>query len=478
MTMFVDRKQELTRLEELYLQDRAGLVVIYGRRRVGKSALLRRFCQDKPNLFFVATLASDAEQLASFSQEIQRLNLGQADEGFTYPTWEAALHALARLPGRPIVVLDEFTYLISGNSALPSILQKVWDETLSETRIFLVLCGSYMGMVEREVLGYGAPLYGRRTGGFQLRPLPLDCVPHFFPRYTPEQQIEAWAVLGGMPHYLLAFSDNKDLFANVADQVLDGNGLLRHEPQLALLQELRDPRNYFSVLRAVAQGKTRLNEIAQHSGLHEATTAGRYLDVLRQLHLIQRDVPVTEEQPEKSRKGLYRLDDHFMRFWFRYVHPHQAALEAGRARMVLDQVIAPDFDTFMGPAFEEAARSHLVAQADAGALPFMPERISGWWGSGEEIDVVALSDRAHAMLLAECKWSRRPVGPGELYSLRAKTIAIDPQRRWPRVHYTLYSRSGFTGEMQDLAQAEGIRLVSAADLLPPVPDHQYDGSQS
>jgi AAA+ ATPase superfamily predicted ATPase len=465
--MFVDREQELARLEELYRLDRADLVVIYGRRRVGKSALLRRFCEDKPNLFFVATLASDAEQLASFSQEVQRLSLGQADEGFTYPTWEAAFRALARLPGRPVVVLDEFTYLISGNGALPSILQKVWDETLSETHIFLVLCGSYMGMMEREVLGYGAPLYGRRTGGFQLRSLPLGCVPQFFPHYGREQQIEAWAVLGGMPYYLLAFSDRRDLFANIAAQVLDGNGLLRYEPQLALLQELRDPRNYFSVLRAIAQGKTRINEIAQHSGLREATTAVRYLDVLRQLHLVRRDVPVTEEQPEKSRKGIYRLDDHFMRFWFRYVHPHQGALEAGRAQMVLDQVIAPDFDAFVGPAFEEAALGHLVAQADAGALPFVPERIGGWWGAGEEIDIVALNDRAHAMLLAECKWSARPVGPGALYSLRAKTIAIDPQRRWPGIYYALYSRSGFTGEMQDLAQAEGVRLVSAADLLPP-----------
>jgi uncharacterized protein len=299
--------------------------------------------------------------------------------------------------------------------------------------------------------------------------LPLDCVPYFFPGYTPEQQIEAWAVLGGMPYYLQAFSDSRNLFANIAAQVLDGNGLLRHEPQLALLQELRDPRNYFSVLRAIAQGKTRVNEIAQHSGLREATTAVRYLDVLRQLHLVRRDVPVTEEQPEKSRKGIYRLDDHFMRFWFRYVHPHQGALEAGRAQMVLDQLIAPDFDTFMGLALEEAASSHLIAQADAGTLPFVPERIGGWWGSGEEIDLVALNDRAHAMLLAECKWSAKPIGPGVLHSLKAKTIAIDPERRWPHVHYALYARSGFTREMQGLAQAEGIRLVSAAELLPPVP---------
>ncbi len=357
--MFINRQAELANLEAHYQSGRAELFVLYGRRRVGKTELLRHFCEDKPHIFFIATLSSDFDQLASFSQEIWRFTHENVPEGFTFPTWEAAFRALADLPGRPIVVLDEFTYLISGNKAIPSLLQKVWDELLRTTQVFLILCGSYVGMMEREILGYQAPLYGRRTGSYLLPALDLPAAAAFFPAYSPIQQIEAWAVLGGMPYYLTVFSDQADIFANIRTHVLDSQGMLRREPQLLLMEELREPRNYFSILRAIAQGSTRLNEISQAARVGDASTTARYLDILQDMRVVSRSVPATESRPEKSKRGLYRIVDGFLRFWFCYVHQNQGSLDLGLADAVLAQRLRPTFDQFVSYAFEEAARAHV-----------------------------------------------------------------------------------------------------------------------
>jgi hypothetical protein len=264
--MFIDRKIELEQLRRLYISDHAELYVLYGRRRVGKTELLRAFCDEKPHLFFIATLSSDNDQLATFSRQVYGYHHPEVAEGFTFPSWESAFRALADLPmqPRPVVVLDEFTYLISGNKAIPSILQKVWDERLKDTQIVLILCGSYIGMMETEILGHQAPLYGRRTASTLLRPLDLASSALFFPNYSVDEQFLAWSVLGGMPYYLRTINQNQDLFSNIRRHILDfQTGTLFSEPRLLLMEELREPRNYFSILRAIAQGRTRLNEIAR-----------------------------------------------------------------------------------------------------------------------------------------------------------------------------------------------------------------------
>ena len=372
---------------------------------------------------------------------------------------------LADLPGRPVIVLDEFTYLISGNKAIPSILQKVWDETLRSTQIFLVLCGSYIGMMEREVLGYRAPLYGRRTGSYLLSPLKLSDAAEFFPNYAPVQQIEAWAVLGGMPYYLSAFSNEVDVFVNIREQILDVRGLLYNEPQLLFMEELREPRNYFSILRGIAQGNTRLNEIAQAAGVGTATTTARYLDILRQMHFVDRNVPVTEGQPEKSKKGMYRIAYPFLRFWFRYVHPYRGSLGLGLADAVLEKRVRPTFAQFVGYAFEKAAQEYVAGLATQGLLPFLPDRIGSWWDRQAEIDVVAISDSEGAVMVGECKWSNRPVGTNILDDLKRKAQVLDAGGKWPQVSYMLWSKSGFTPALRKLAGAAGIRLVEVPELV-------------
>jgi uncharacterized protein len=468
--MFINRKSELDQFGRLYSSNHAELFVLYGRRRVGKTELIREFCNDKPNLFFIATLSSDSEQLATFSQQIYGFNHAEVSAGFTFPTWEGAFRALADIPmqPRPIVVMDEFTYLISGNKAIPSILQKVWDEKLKSTRLMLVLCGSYIGMMETEVLGYQAPLYGRRTASTLLRPLDLPSSSLFFPRYTPDEQFLAWAVLGGMPYYLCAFDDQQDLFTNIRQQILNTQtGTLFSEPRLLLMEELREPRNYFSILRAVAQGHTRLNEITQASGVGEVNSVARYLDILQQMRLITRRVPATESQPEKSKKGLYQIDDHFLRFWFRYVHPNQSGLDLGLTESILEQRIRPDLDHFAATAFEEAARAFVAKLAQMGRLAFLPDRIGGWWHRDAEIDVLAISQTEKAALVGECKWSVNPIGVNVLEDLKQKANVLLQNSEIQKINYALFSRSGFTPALEERARGEGVGLYRTENLIKP-----------
>lgn len=470
--MFIDRERELGALDRLYRSDRAELYILYGRRRVGKTELLRAFCANKPNLFFVATLGADADQLAAFSQAIWHVSRGAVPADFTFPSWEAAFEELATLPGRSVVVIDEFTYLIGANPALPSVLQKVWDTTLRHSSIYLVLCGSYVGLMEREVLAYQAPLYGRRTGGFLLQPLELPAAAQFFPTYAVDQQVEAWAVLGGMPYYLQSFSDSRPIFDNIHDVILSTTGRLYNEPPLLLLEELREPRSYFAVLRAIAEGHAKLNEIAQAAKIGDARATARYLDLLQQMRLVRRRVPATESRPEKSRRGLYAIEDAFLRFWFRFVHAHRGALELGLAEAVLNQRIRPVFDQHVGVAFEEAARGHIARLARAGDLPFLPDRIGGWWSADAEVDVVAINDADGSMLLGECKWSANPVGPAVLTDLQRKARLVDPAGRWPKRWYALFARTGFTVELRATAEtgaadagAEAVMLVTPAAMV-------------
>ena len=463
--MFINRSDELARLQARYASNQAELFVLYGRRRVGKTDLLREFCREKAHLFFVATLSSDSDQLATFSQQIWQATHAEVAAGFTFPSWEVAFSALADLPGRPIVIIDEITYLIAGNKAIPSILQKVWDAQLSRSSVMLILCGSYIGMMEREILDYQAALYGRRSGSELLLPLELPVIGAFFPTYAPIEQIETWAVLGGMPYYLSLFSNQQDLFTNIRTHILHPQGTLYDEPLLLLVEELREPRNYFSILRAIAAGHTRLNAIAQAAGVGDGRATARYLDILQKLRVVRRLVPVTERQPEKSKKGIYQIEDAFLHFWFRFVHPYRSSLELGLRDAVFVGRVQPAFDAFVGRALEEASRAYVTRLARQGHLPFLPERIGRWWSNSEEIDVVAISDADKAILVGACKWSVKPVGLNVLVDLQRKTQALLAESELRYVTYALFAKHGFTPDLVALARTEGMLLVDAADLV-------------
>jgi len=446
--MFINRQAELQLLERHYASGQAELFVLYGRRRVGKTELLTQFCQDKRHIFFVADLDVEPVLRAGLSAAVNAELLGPGAASAVYPAWEDIFRLLAShaQSERLVVVLDEFTYLVAAHPPLASLLQRLWDSELRRSHLMLILCGSYVGMMEEAVLGYNAPMYGRRTGQYLLEPLGFHDARGFFPGYDPADQVCAYAVLGGTPAYLRAVSASESLLSNVRDHVLTRGTFLYDEVRFSLQQELREPRNYFAVLEAIASGHTRLNEIKQATGLDGLTA---YLNTLQGLRLVERVVPVTEKQPHKSRRGLYRLRDHFFRFWFRFVHPNRTLLERGGGQLALDALVAPQLDAFVGPIFEEVCHQFLWRVGLAGGLPCLPLRIGGWWRANEEIDAVVLGQ--DAALLVECKWTARPIGLDILGDLERKAELIGPDlggwRRW----LGLCARGGFTTQVEQAA---------------------------
>ena len=460
--MFINREEELAGLETHCRSGKAELFILYGRRRVGKTELLRVFCQGKPHIFFIATTASREAQLARFTGQVLTFQDIPA-AGLIFPSWDNAFERLAQLPGRPVVVLDEFTYLVGGDPAIPSILQKAWDTVLRRSQVFLVLCGSYVGMMEREVMGYRSPLYGRRTGSWMLDPLSLTAAAQFVPAYDPVQAIETWAILGGTPFYLETFDDRLSVLENVRRQILHPRSLLHDEPRLLLMEELREPRNYFSILQAIAHGRTRRNEIAQAAHLPPASV-GKYLHVLRGLRIVERRMPVTETRPDKSRRGIYRIADPFLRFWFRFVHPFKDRLELGWLDAVVNEEVRPNLDSFVAEPFEEAAHEYIARQAQQRVLPFSLSRLGRWWSPQGEIDLVGWNERTRDLVVGECKWTERPVGVNILDELRGK-VSLLPGGPWNRVMYVLFAKRGFTEALQARSAEGEVLLVTAADIL-------------
>ncbi|RLT40401.1 MAG: ATP-binding protein [Chloroflexi bacterium] len=461
--MFVNRERELNLLEQCYRSDRAELFVLYGRRRVGKTELLRAFCQGKRHLFYVADLGTESASLAEFTRQISRFAFGRAEALSPFASWDAAFGFLASQAAaeRLVVVVDEFTYLISANNAIPSILQRIWDTHLQNTRLMLVLCGSYVGLMEQHVLAYRAPLYGRRTAQWQLRSLGFWDAALLMPGYAPEDLVRAYAVLGGIPAYLCQFDAQTALLTNIVENILAQGRFLHDEPRFLLLQELRDPSRYFSVLQAIAGGRTRLNEIAQSAGI-STSSISFYLNTLQEMGLIERAVPATESQAHKSKRGIYRLLDHYFRFWFRFVFPNRSLLERGEVEQVRAQIEA-ELEQFVGLAFESICREFVWRQYQKGRLAFAPQSVGGWWDNNEEVDVVAIGD--DAILLGECKWTGKPMGENLLADLERKAQLVTRQGTWRSVSYALFSRSGFTPAVTDRSERDGSLLLITLEML-------------
>lgn len=456
---FVNRKEELGYLEKAYQRQGARFVIVYGRRRIGKTELLRHFSHDKDHLFFSSDLSSEQEQLRQFSEKIYQLTGESFLLSQPFQSWEALLHYLFDhlVEHVPLIIIDEFPYLCSGNSALPSILQKVWDEKGQDSSIFLVLCGSYMSFMEKKVLGHKSPLFGRRTGQMLLQPMNFQDVEAFFPGLSREERVPIYAILGGTPSYLQRFTSKKSLKENIQEEILDKNALLYSEPRFLLMEELREPSLYFSILKAIAFGRTRLNDIVQETGIPDRQTVNKYLSVLRELYMIQRDVPVTEVRPHKSRKGIYLLQDPFFRFWFRYVFPNYSYLEEGDSEYVWSEKIAPSLDSFVGPVFEQICTETLKRRNRENKLPFKAARIGRWWDRNTEIDIVAYHDEGK-YLFCECKWTGKAVGKSVLESLQRKASSFP---NVSQAYFGLFSRSGFSEELQELAAEQEQLLLFA-----------------
>jgi len=361
---FFGRERELEFLNELHRSGRPEMFVLYGRRRVGKTELLQRFCDGERSIYFLAAQVRDRDNLRAFRHAIVEELGDQLAADVEFPDWTSALGFLAERAGRErlVVVLDEFPYLCEANKSVPSQIQRFWDTRGKHSSLMLVLCGSQVSFMEKEVLAERSPLFGRRTAQRRLEPLePLDTLA-FFPKWKLEERILAYAILGGMPAYLQRFDDSKSLRENLLRDLLRPEGFLFDEVQFLLRSELSNPATYNSLLAAVARGAQRLNDIALEVGV-DSTTANKYLSVLRELRLVEREVPLTDPDPLRSRRGVYRIADRFLQFHFRHLQPHVSLIHAGRGQKVLEQFIEPDLPRLADEARTDFVLHHMRREA-------------------------------------------------------------------------------------------------------------------
>lgn len=474
---FVDRDRELGLLNELYGREGAQLVVLYGRRRVGKTRLLTHWLAqlaERPGarggpapLYWMATQTSATNQLRAFSQAVfAGLHPGEPVEPtFRYASWEAAFQALGRAAAaaRRVVVLDEFTYVMQADPEVPSLLQRAWDHQLqNRSQLFLVLSGSLAGMIQRYVLDYQAPLYGRATARLRLGPLPFGALAALLPRYRPEQRVAVYAITGGVPAYLELFDDRESLPANLRAHVVTPANVMLGDAAFLLHEQLDQPRNYMAILEAIGAGHHRLSEVARMAGI-ERSNIVKYLGVLQDLGYVARRVPATVRRPERSRKGRYVIADPYLRFYYRFLAPNLSFIERGMVGQAVG-LIADHLQDFIGAhTFEELCREWVAVQADRGALPFLPERVGSFWSTQAQVDVVAVNWRTRNLLLGECKWRARPLGRNVVRALAARTEQVVPKGDW-QLHYACFARQGFTAPAQAAAEEIGADLVDLGRL--------------
>ncbi len=474
---FYNRAHELERLQRRWDSREAQIFTLWGRRRVGKSLLLLHFAQGKRHLYFEATSGTAADQLADFSA---RLAEATARAALSASSWRDALDAVAdwALEGPVLVVLDEFQHIARESPDIGSIVNVWWRERGADLPIFLVLCGSEVGFFEREVVGYSASTYGRRAGQLRLRPFRPKDVALFLEDWTAEERIAAYAVFGNMPYYLAQIRPRESLAENILNLILMSDGLLHEEARLLLEQELTDAAGYFSVLRAIAAGQTRVSQIAQRTGVRGgATRVSQMLETLRDLWLVERVVPVTVVNPERSRQSFYRILDPYLRFWFRFVLPSQDRLidAAGSERHLTARVL-PQLDEFVSsPAFEEVCQQWLLDELDDAA------RAGRWWGKvremrgrdlrdiDRELDVVAVDDDGRVVALGSCKWTAGKMPYSEKTKLNALATYLlpdaDPPASDPPALY-FFARGGFDRRLAaEAGEDPRIHLITPDELF-------------
>ncbi|MBI5499080.1 MAG: ATP-binding protein [Deltaproteobacteria bacterium] len=452
--MFVDREAELADWERRWAGSDAELLVLWGRRRVGKTELAGRFCADRPHVAYTAAPVREPDNLRGFAAA-----LGMP--GVRFESWEAALERVVERSGgeRLALVLDEFPVLAGGTPGLTGVFQRWWDSAGRSTRLFVVLCGSAIGFMERELLAERSPLFGRRTGSLRLSPLEPWHVGAFAPATVPAERLALWGILGGIPAYLARLRGGDDWRVTVATEAFSPGGFLFEEVPFLMNTELREPATYLSILVAVAGGATRQTEIADRCRL-AAASVNRYLATLIELGLIERRTPFFDPAPEKSRKGLYAVADPFVRFWCTFVLPARDVVAAGHGARHFRERVLPALPTFLGSSFEAACRRHVAVRGGPGGTYAMHVG-RHWWkdstGGLNELDLVAeLSDGSY--LIGECKATAAPVGAPVIERLRERISRLAPAVR-ERVRPAVFSQSGFVQGLARSAAARGVQLV-------------------
>lgn len=461
--MFYCREEELKLMNRRFEKGRFECIVIYGRRRVGKTALINEFCKDKPTVYFSALNASSQENLEALSKAIYTCNNPNTTVAPMYHSYDDALDELTAMATqqRLVFVIDEYPYLAKAEKSFSSRLQHIIDHQWQESKLYLILCGSSMSFMEYQVLGYESPLYGRRTAQFKIHALTYREMTQFHPEPELADQALLYGITGGIPHYINKLDVEDSLDEAILDNLFSTSSYLFEEPENLLKQELREPAIYNSVITAVAGGASRMNEISTKVGL-ESSICGKYINILLELGILRKETPITEKP---GRKTIYMIDDNFFRFWYRFVTKNMSIISAGRMSTVYEQAVKKYYPDYMGLIFEKMCQEYLNRYAKD--LPIMLSSIGKWWGTDPavrkeiQIDIVGTAVDKDEFIIGSCKYRNEPIGIDELQLIRNYASVF---RKNGVFYYYIFSKSGFTNSLLEAEKRGEVRLISLEDL--------------
>ncbi len=453
MSKLKDRREELALFETRYREGNAQLFILYGRRRIGKTELAEAFIEKVGGLRLLGRFESEKDHLKRFSLALADFFHDSVLKTNHFPDWDAFFAYIAEKSSEKqfVLCLDEFPYIVNSSPALASILQDYWDKTLKKSKIFLILCGSSISMMVKYILSYKSPLYGRRTGQLKLNGISWNNIIEFLPEYSVKERIETYAVFGGTPGYILECSKKANLFEDIKEKILKKDQFLFQDVEFVLREELDEPKYYFSILRSLSYGNTKIGEIMNDTGLNKGIV-GKYLSVLTDLDIIERKVPVTEKG-KGSRMGIYKIKDHFFSFWFRFVYPNIEYVEKENINYIIYK-IKNEFSIFVSSVFEEICQDFIIRRGC-----FKIHKIGSWWHKGHEIDCIGFNEETKEIIFVECKWKDNVNAKKILWELKEKANFVSWKKDKRQEYYAIFAKS-FKEEIKE----KNVFLFTLKDL--------------
>ena len=462
--MFIGREKQLKFLEDRYKKGKFEFIVIRGRRRIGKSTLIKEFCKNKKDvILYLAQQRNKTDSLLLFSKAVNQYLKNSA----TYQDFQDLFVDIFEksIQKRIILVIDEFPYLANSDKSIMSILQNLIDEYKDKSKLYIIICGSSISFMEDEVLAYKAPLYGRCTGQMKIEKLYYSDMKQFFQNYTNEQKIILYSIFGGVPAYLENINQKETIEKNIIDNFMEINSFLYEEPDTLLKEEVREPATYNSIIGAIANGASKINEISTKIGMEKDKVAV-YLQKLIYLQIVKKENPITDKAI--SKKSIYSLNDNLFKFWYRFIANNKALIEFNdNKEEVYNILITPNLNDYIGHIFEDICKDYMLLHINTKKIPFVFNQIGRWWGTNnitkteEEIDLVAFTNDNKNAFFIECKWKNEKTGTNVLNDLIRKSELL-PQ--FKNKFYGICSKSGFTEELKEYAEKNNIYLYDLNDL--------------
>jgi len=463
MKKFINRNTELKFLESEYAQEGSSLVILYGRRRIGKTALMVEFGKDKEMIYFLATTESEEENRTAFKNTIADYTKNEILKESSISKWDLIFKEFIKdkPEKKKLLLIDEFQFLGKTNPAFPSIFQKIWDTILQDQNVMVILCGSLITLMKEQTLDYSSPLYGRRTGQIRLKQIPFRYYHEFYSETLQHKElIEYYSVTGGVPKYIELFnrSDHYNLFDQIKNNILSTESYLYEEPIFLLQNEVKEIGSYLTLLKIISAGNHKLGHIASAANL-QTSQITFYLKTLINLDILKREVPITEKNPEKSKRGIYKIKDNYIGFWFQFIYPYTSYLETGQQEIVMNKIKQNLLDGHTAFVYEDICLEEMQDMNKNHSWPFIFDKAGRWWNNSEEIDLVAYESAGTNIIFGECKYTEKPMDVAVFYKLLEKKQAVKWKNQDRKEWFVLFSINGFTDNLKVLAnQREDLKL--------------------